>query len=633
MMARKLDSRLMTNDKRQMINHELGEDSSCIKSTTKFWFFVLALLMLSASVQAGDVKKGFKLLTTGQYDEAIQNFYDELKGAPEHVAANYGLAKVFSAKDFARYNLDSAFLFAQRAFVKVPLNPDDKNTKKYLEFGVRDFTIQELYNSINKEAFEAAKKLNTIEAYTHFANTFGDKDLIAQAVAKRNALAFEKAKATNDKDAVKKFLTDYPEAKETAQATLLYEELLYKFITADGKPESFKKYMEQYPKGLYFEEAKSEFEQKGLEKTLKENTLDAYVKFQKSYPNHPAIGRVQDSIFVFLTREGEADLYKHFIKFHPNNRNIFTAWRELNLVETLHDTPEEHETFLKKYTDYPFKNEVEQQLESAKIEYKVFVKDDKAGYINAANGEVLIPIQFTEANDFYCGLAAVSKEDCDEKCHYYYINRKGDTAFVGVFNYAGDFVEGRAVIGIGNCEEDSCKYGVIDKRGRFIVQPIYEEMDDVSEGFYAAALNEKYGYLDKKGKVVIPFQYNDALGFREGKASVKTNDGWMFIDTNGVQIIEKKFAKTSSFAGGFCAATANDSTWGYISPSGNWAIPPAYAEAGDFANGFAVVATRERDKKNRNLFVYQRFKIDISGKVIEKMLAPVPAKNARKKKK
>ena len=605
----------------------------CFKKELFISIFILLFTLSFSTLYAGDLKKGFKLLNTGVYDEAIQNFYDELKDAPENVAANYGLAKVFSAKDFQRNNLDTAFLFAQRAFVKIPLKQDDKETKKFLEFGVRDFTIQELYDGIQKEAFDKAKMTNTIEAYNHFVTIFKDKELVKQATEKRNALAYEAAKKANTPEAIKQFMTDYPESIETAKAALLYEELLYKTITADGKTDSYKKYMEQYPKGAYFNEAKTNFEQLGFESTLKENTLDAYVKFEKTYPNHPQVGRVQDSIFVFLTKEGDADLFKHFIRFHPKNRNIFQAWKELYAVETTHDKPEEHTNFLNTYPNYPFKSDVEQNLERAKVEYKVFNKDDMSGYINAVDGVELIPVQFTEANEFVNGLAVVTKEECESKCSYYYINKKGDTAIAGTFNYAGDFVDGRAVVGYGNCEEDSCKYGVIDKRGRFIIPAIYEEVDDLSEGFYAAAINEKYGYLDKRGRLAVNYQYADALGIKEAKGAVKTDSGWMFIDTNGTQVMDKKFAKTSSFAGGLCAVTANDSTWGYINVTGNWVILPTYSEAGDFENGFAVVAIRERDKKNKNIFVFQRFKIDVTGKVVEKLTAPVTAKTKRKKKK
>jgi hypothetical protein len=590
------------------------------------------MIFISPLVHGGDLKKAFKLLNTGGYEEAISHLTDELKDMPEHVAANFGMAKIFSAKDFKRYNLDSAFIFAQRAYLRLPLNPDDKNTKKFLEYGVRDFTVQELYHQIQREAFEVAQKANTIEQYDHFISKYTDKKLIEQATEMRNALAYSAAEKENTYQALKKFIDTYPDAKEVPKATLLYEKLLYLHITADGKPESYKKYMELYPKGAYYEEAKSEFEQRGLEITLKENTLDAYIRFQKNYPNHPSIGRVQDSIFVLFTKEGEADLYKDFIRLYPNNRNIFNAWKELYLLETIHATSREFENFAKQYPQYPFMNEVQQDLELSKLEFKLFKRDDKYGYIDAASGQELIPIQFTEASDFFCGLAAVSKEDCDENCHYYYINKKGDTAFAGTFNYAGDFVEGRAVVGIGNCSEDSCKYGVIDKRGKFVVPPVYDEVDDLSEGFYAVAMGEKYGFLDRRGRLAIEFKYKDALGFKEGVAAVKTDSGWTFIDTLGNRVTEKFFKKTSSFSSALCAVTENDSTWGYIDHQFKWVIAPMYAEAGDFEKGFAIVATRDRDKTKKNLFVYQRFKIDSSGKVIEKLLGSAPDKSNKKKK-
>ncbi|HRN95783.1 MAG TPA: WG repeat-containing protein, partial [Chitinophagales bacterium] len=69
--------------------------------------------------------------------------------------------------------------------------------------------------------------------------------------------------------------------------------------------------------------------------------------------------------------------------------------------------------------------------------------------------------------------------------------------------------------------------------------------------------------------------------------------------------------------------------WGYINHNFNWAILPAYAEADDFENGFATVAKRERTKKN--IYEYQRYKIDSTGKIIEKLLAKPTKKNKRKR--
>lgn len=601
---------------------------TCVKNSIKI--FLLSIAILGSKISLADnLKTGFKQLTTGAYQEAILSFNKELQKSPENVAANFGMAKIFSAKDFKGYSLDSAFFYSNRATQKLPLNPTDKSTKKYLEFGVRDFTIKEQNSRIQNDAFAIAEKTNTVEQFTHFAATFSDTNLVKQATQKRNALAFEIAKKQNSYEAMKKFAETYPLATEKAQALQLYEQLLYQQITADGKPESYKKYMEQYPKGAYFEEALSEFEQRGLENTLKENTLDAYVKFQKSYPHHPAIGRVQDSIYVLYTRDGFAALYKDFLRLYPTNRNTETAWRELYLLETVHATPIEYENFSKNFPNYPFKNEITKDSSLSTLALAPQQNGDKFGYVNTATKQEVISARYYEANDFSCGLAAVTQEDCDGKCTYYYINKNGDTAFAATFNYAADFVEGRAVVGIGDCSEDACKYGVIDKRGKFIVPAIYNEIDDLSERFYAAEINDKYGFLDSRGRVVIPFIYNDALGFKENTAAVKTDSGWTYIDTNGIRLTPKVFSNTASFANGLCAATQNDSTWGYINHNFNWAILPAYAEADDFENGFATVAKRERTKKN--IYEYQRYKIDSTGKIIEKLLAKPTKKNKRKR--
>ena len=67
--------------------------------------------------------------------------------------------------------------------------------------------------------------------------------------------------------------------------------------------------------------------------------------------------------------------------------------------------------------------------------------------------------------------------------------------FTSDFNYAGDFNNGFAVVGIGNCETEECKYGIIDKRGYFVVAPVYEEINDPTEGLFLAAKDDKYGFI------------------------------------------------------------------------------------------------------------------------------------------
>ena len=53
------------------------------------------------------------------------------------------------------------------------------------------------------------------------------------------------------------------------------------------------------------------------------------------------------------------------------------------------------------------------------------------------------------------------------------------------------------------CIEQGEKYGFIDKTGRIVVAPKYDEFIRFSDGLAMILVGEKYGYIDKTGRIVI----------------------------------------------------------------------------------------------------------------------------------
>ena len=51
-------------------------------------------------------------------------------------------------------------------------------------------------------------------------------------------------------------------------------------------------------------------------------------------------------------------------------------------------------------------------------------------------------------------------------------------------------------------------------------------------------VGEKFGYIDKAGKIVINPQFDDAYNFFEGLASVGVEDKWGYIDQTGRYVWE-----------------------------------------------------------------------------------------------
>ncbi len=125
------------------------------------------------------------------------------------------------------------------------------------------------------------------------------------------------------------------------------------------------------------------------------------------------------------------------------------------------------------------------------------------------------------------------------------------------FDYAGDFEEGRAVVETGGY------YGLIDLQGKYVLQPVCEEViwdkrtgiaRIMTDGRWQLAdrtgrkltgadyewMGEydsdripvklpggKYGYIDSKGETAIAFRFDDAYSFHDGTATVEV-EGRLF---------------------------------------------------------------------------------------------------------
>lgn len=598
---------------------------------------LLVLLSLCVVAFAGDIDKAFKALNTGDYPNALKYLREVLSEEGNNVAARYGMAKYYFSKDNKGFNLDSANIYITQAYKALPLNPEAKETKRYTNLGVRDYTIQALFNDVNRWGYDKAEQDNSVESFQFFIDNYKDANLVGLATTKRNALAYARASMANSIEAFEEFMKKYPDAVEVNDAKVKYDKMVYDKMTADKSYSSYKAYMDKYPKGPYYEEAKGKFEEKVFMHYVAINTLDKYKEFEKLYANNPNIPAVQDSIYSITTNNPSIGKYKTFIDTYPKNKNVNKAWDELYTIYTANATPDVYTSFESTYPKFPFADKLNEDKELAKLDLRPFNNNGKFGYVTTKGTDSLftsISFDYSEAYSFSSGLAAVRDKPCnDEQCTYYYINKKGIKAFDKTFNYAGDFVNGIAVVGIGNCESANCKYALIDKKGRFIVAPEYDEIEEPTEGLYLASKDDKYGFINEAGEEVISLKYTNALPFSQGLAAVALNDNWFFIDKNGRQPFIQRFKDVQSYNDSLAAVTPDGETWGYIDMTGKFIIEPIYADAEDFSGGFGVVSKREQDKKDKTLFINQRYKIDKTGKLIEKLTAPKPAAKAKGRRK
>jgi len=71
-------------------------------------------------------------------------------------------------------------------------------------------------------------------------------------------------------------------------------------------------------------------------------------------------------------------------------------------------------------------------------------------------------------------------------------------------------------------------------------------------------------------------------------AQVRENDRWGYIDPSGNYAISPRFLKAGDFSEGYAPAFENDK-WGFIDVKGDWAIKPMYEKVKAFNSGYALV--------------------------------------------
>lgn len=206
----------------------------------------------------------------------------------------------------------------------------------------------------------------------------------------------------------------------------------------------------------------------------------------------------------------------------------------------------------------------------------------KVGFINK-DGYFEIPPKFDYARPFSEGLSNVMI--WDEKTRLLtdqYIDKKGKAVFsndhkiakskslsdlfdisqfvypeqFSLTNYErlryrwSDFHDGLAARRILS-KPNTWKTGFVNREGKFVIPPDFDEAEAFSEQLAKAKVGDKYGYINTKGECVIPFVFSKAMNFTEGLAAVST-DGttWGYIDKAGKKVIEEKYLEALPFSEG-----------------------------------------------------------------------------------
>jgi hypothetical protein len=152
----------------------------------------------------------------------------------------------------------------------------------------------------------------------------------------------------------------------------------------------------------------------------------------------------------------------------------------------------------------------------------VFFQKNKRGFLNIYTGQIEIPAQYEKAWIFSEGLGAVVK---DNKLGF--INKTGETVIPFQFawkNLSGQ--KGEYLFKDGYCAvfDASGKQGIIDKAGKWIIDPQYDYIYAPKNGYRIVYKENKYGLLDNSMQLTLPVEYDKITLSNEGVVLRKGND-------------------------------------------------------------------------------------------------------------
>ena len=135
------------------------------------------------------------------------------------------------------------------------------------------------------------------------------------------------------------------------------------------------------------------------------------------------------------------------------------------------------------------------------------------GYLDVRTGHPVIPAKkYTKAWLFSEGLAAVMEKDSTIK----FIDTHGQVVIdkdfrYPVFSYGYLFYDSLCAM-----TDASGKWGIIDRKGEWVVRPEYDGIAHKDAGFWLVNKEEKRGLLDKKAQPVIPVEYRNVEVLEQG---------------------------------------------------------------------------------------------------------------------
>jgi hypothetical protein len=230
----------------------------------------------------------------------------------------------------------------------------------------------------------------------------------------------------------------------------------------------------------------------------------------------------------------------------------------------------------------------------------------------------------TSVTRFACGRALVAQRKDDGVASRYlgYLDRQGDWAIRGDFDFADDFSEGLATVKGGG------GVGCIDPSGQWVIEPNHGWISTFVDGLapFTRPGARQWGVINRTGEVVVEPVFEQMRPFCSGLAVVagrpepgSAQVAFGAIDRSGALVVPLAFQAMTWFHEGLAGVVAmgadgsGRASWGVIDRSGQYVIPPGLGYPFGFRDGLCRLRLSAREPRDTCY-------IDSTGRIVWKTL-------------
>ena len=451
---------------------------------------IIILITLSNCVFGNKIKKGFEELNKKNFYNAESYFRKSVK---KHTSiASFGLTKVYLTNDWR--NLDSAYRLILQAEASFYLIKEKQRPKFKVKYDFDSLAIQAMKQSVSEEIFNNYLQNPSEQIFVEFITKNDWSYLIPKAIHLRDSIAFNTADQLKTSKAYADFLTKYPDSYLIENAKFNFDEYQYLEFSRKGK-------------------------------------IEDYEAFLNCCASNPHAEDAENRLFELNTIDKSLVSYQNFAKKYPKNRNTEEAWRMVYKLFMKEYSKEKFIEFREKYPDYPFLNEIEEDLKLLNATFYPFVQNGLYGYFDKEGKTVITP-QYDHLGLFQDGLAVASKND-----KYGLINKKNQVVVDFVFDEILEFVDARGIVFKGD------SVGLIDRSGREVVPIVNNDIISLGKGL--VAIKEKsdsnYYISDINFSPKTSAIFEEIQEFKKGISVAKTKEGFGVLNTNCKWLIPAQY--------------------------------------------------------------------------------------------